>query len=371
MDARHHGRVGAEAGLRAGDAHVGRIDPLQHSEGGAEHRAIGLLADDTGHGDGGGVEPSQHGRLAEDVVGLEDAALALEPEEDGGEGRVRQAGAEDDVGGAALDGVEGEHVRRAEAFQAAQPVFEGGGRGRFHRGGGYRESGRAPREAGGLPILTAWHAHGSLLPPLSPRGGDPVPAMRAADLHRVHGLGGGGVPVPGVRAGGGAADETVLDSGAATPGSDYRPDRGQRARLVRGGRGDGDVSLWGGSVTSVHQDYALFGRFVDQGEYWRLGTSAFLHYGLLHLGMNMLVLWWLGRMLEPGIGGARLLLLYGVAMLGGSLGALLLDPNAFTAGASGRCSGWAGRWWWRNGRLGSTGRTRACSGSCSSTSSSR
>ena len=104
----------------------------------------------------------------------------------------------------------------------------------------------------------------------------------------------------------------------------------------------GDVSLWGGQVTSVHFDYALQGQLVDQGEYWRLGTSAFLHYGLLHLGMNMLVLWWLGRMLEPGIGGARLLLLYGVAMLGGSLGALMLDPNAFTAGASGAVFGLGG-----------------------------
>ena len=104
----------------------------------------------------------------------------------------------------------------------------------------------------------------------------------------------------------------------------------------------GDVSLWGGTVTSIHSDYALRGQFVDDGEYWRLVTSGFLHYGLLHLGMNMLVLWWLGRMLEPGIGGARLLLLYAVSMLGGSLGALALDPNVFTAGASGAVFGLGG-----------------------------
>lgn len=104
----------------------------------------------------------------------------------------------------------------------------------------------------------------------------------------------------------------------------------------------GDVSLWGGQVTSIHYDYALFGRFVDGGDSYRLVTSGFLHYGLLHLGMNMLVLWWLGRMLEPGIGGARLLLLYGVSLLGGSLGALALDPNVFTAGASGTVFGLGG-----------------------------
>ena len=104
----------------------------------------------------------------------------------------------------------------------------------------------------------------------------------------------------------------------------------------------GDVSLWGGQVTSVHFDFALFGRFVDNGEYWRLVTSGFLHYGLLHLGMNMLVLWWLGRLLEPAVGGVRFLLIYAVALLGGSLGALLLDPNAFTAGASGAVFGLGG-----------------------------
>ena len=104
----------------------------------------------------------------------------------------------------------------------------------------------------------------------------------------------------------------------------------------------GDVSLWGGSVTSVHFDFALQGQLVDHGDYWRLVTSGFLHYGLLHLGMNMLVLWWLGRLLEPAVGGARFLLIYGVALLGGSLGALLVDPNAFTAGASGAVFGLGG-----------------------------
>ncbi len=104
----------------------------------------------------------------------------------------------------------------------------------------------------------------------------------------------------------------------------------------------GEVSLWGGGVTSIHRDFALEGSLVDSGEYWRLVTSGFLHYGLLHLGMNMLVLWWLGRMLETGAGWARLLLLYAVSLLGGSLGALALDPNAFTAGASGAVFGLGG-----------------------------
>lgn len=104
----------------------------------------------------------------------------------------------------------------------------------------------------------------------------------------------------------------------------------------------GDLSIWGGRITEIHRDFALLGRDVDNGEYWRLFTSAFLHYGLFHLAMNMIVLVWLGRLLEPAIGGPRLLLLYAVALCGGALGALLVEPNGLTAGASGAVFGLAG-----------------------------
>jgi membrane associated rhomboid family serine protease len=105
----------------------------------------------------------------------------------------------------------------------------------------------------------------------------------------------------------------------------------------------GSLSLWGGGVTEIHADFALHGAFVhEQGEWWRLVTSAFLHYGLIHMGMNILILVFLGRMLEPVIGGWRMLLLYGVSLTGGALGALLVEPNAFTAGASGAVFGLAG-----------------------------
>ena len=38
------------------------------------------------------------------------------------------------------------------------------------------------------------------------------------------------------------------------------------------------------------------------GEYWRLLTSMFLHVNLMHIAMNMLALWSLGRILEPELG---------------------------------------------------------------------
>ena len=49
---------------------------------------------------------------------------------------------------------------------------------------------------------------------------------------------------------------------------------------------------------------------LAEGEWWRLLTAAFLHYGPIHLGMNMLALWWVGRPLEGYLGSLRYLLLY-------------------------------------------------------------
>ncbi len=74
---------------------------------------------------------------------------------------------------------------------------------------------------------------------------------------------------------------------------------------------------------------------VAEGEWWRLVTAAFLHYGPLHLGMNMLVLWILGPALEEYLGHGRFALLYLVSGLAGSAGALLWSPNVATVGASG------------------------------------
>jgi membrane associated rhomboid family serine protease len=79
----------------------------------------------------------------------------------------------------------------------------------------------------------------------------------------------------------------------------------------------------------------LYGPAVADGDWWRLVTSAFLHYGPLHLGMNMLVLWFIGPALEEYLGHARFALLYVVSGLAGAAGALILNPLSFTVGASG------------------------------------
>ncbi|HET9153992.1 MAG TPA: rhomboid family intramembrane serine protease [Solirubrobacterales bacterium] len=89
-------------------------------------------------------------------------------------------------------------------------------------------------------------------------------------------------------------------------------------------------------------DFALFGPAVAEGEWYRLITNAFLHEGIIHIGFNMFLLLILGRLLEPALGTPRFLVLYFASLLAGSLGALIVDPNALGLGASGAVFGLAG-----------------------------
>jgi membrane associated rhomboid family serine protease len=92
----------------------------------------------------------------------------------------------------------------------------------------------------------------------------------------------------------------------------------------------------------IFENGALYGPLVDRGDWWRLITAAFLHYGPIHLGMNMLALWWFGGVVEQALGRGRFLLLYLVSGLAGSAGALLAKPDAVTVGASGAVFGMLG-----------------------------
>jgi membrane associated rhomboid family serine protease len=78
---------------------------------------------------------------------------------------------------------------------------------------------------------------------------------------------------------------------------------------------------------------------VSHGEWWRLVTAAFLHYGPIHLALNMFSLYFAGSILEHVIGRWRYLLLYFVAGIAGSAGALYHSADAATAGASGAIFG--------------------------------
>jgi membrane associated rhomboid family serine protease len=81
---------------------------------------------------------------------------------------------------------------------------------------------------------------------------------------------------------------------------------------------------------------------IANHEYWRLISAGFLHAGLAHLAFNMFALYILGTLLEPAVGRFRFGLIYFVSLLAGSFGALLLEPNSPTVGASGAIFGLMG-----------------------------
>jgi membrane associated rhomboid family serine protease len=104
------------------------------------------------------------------------------------------------------------------------------------------------------------------------------------------------------------------------------------AELIQGG------GVYGINST-IFQKGVLQAQFIADGDYWRLITAAFLHYGPFHLLLNMLGLYWFGSLLERRLGSGRFLLLYFVSGLAGSAGALVLSPLNFTVGASGAIFG--------------------------------
>ena len=93
---------------------------------------------------------------------------------------------------------------------------------------------------------------------------------------------------------------------------------------------------------SVDGHYALWGPMVASGEWWRLITSGFLHASLIHIGSNMLALFFIGRALEPALGSLRFGLIYFVSLAAGSLGVLALEPDSLSLGASGAIFGLMG-----------------------------
>jgi membrane associated rhomboid family serine protease len=99
----------------------------------------------------------------------------------------------------------------------------------------------------------------------------------------------------------------------------------------------GSSGLNGGG--SVIHDAGVRGPDIANGDWWRVISGGFLHAGLIHIAFNMYVLYYAGSILEPGIGTPRFLGIYFVSLVAGSLGALIVDPNTLTVGASGAIFG--------------------------------
>jgi membrane associated rhomboid family serine protease len=105
----------------------------------------------------------------------------------------------------------------------------------------------------------------------------------------------------------------------------------------------GQFSLENSPLSSVMAHGALFApNIAVDHQYYRILTSGFLHWNVIHIGFNMLVLYQLGLMLENGVGSVKFAVVYFVALFAGSLGALIATPNTVSAGASGAIFGLMG-----------------------------
>ncbi len=85
---------------------------------------------------------------------------------------------------------------------------------------------------------------------------------------------------------------------------------------------------------------------IENGEYYRLFTSMFLHFGFSHLLNNMVTLVIIGRNVEPVVGKVRFFIIYFLSGLGGNIlsfaGELISGDYAVSAGASGAIFGLTG-----------------------------
>lgn len=93
-----------------------------------------------------------------------------------------------------------------------------------------------------------------------------------------------------------------------------------------------DMQAWGGTSATD----------VTNGEYWRLFTSNYLHYGIIHLAANMFSFNNLGRMLEQFIGWWRFALIYTFSGIMASAVSIWWNPFGLGAGASGAILGVVG-----------------------------
>jgi membrane associated rhomboid family serine protease len=109
--------------------------------------------------------------------------------------------------------------------------------------------------------------------------------------------------------------------------------------------GAGMLSGFGTDTSGMERvlaEGALVPAYVLQnGQWWRILTGAFLHGGLIHIGVNMMSLWFLGRFIEFALGSWRMLVVYMVSLGASGLGVVYFstNPDVATIGASGAIFG--------------------------------
>lgn len=113
------------------------------------------------------------------------------------------------------------------------------------------------------------------------------------------------------------------------------------------------MSIFGNTLDAQYmaEHGAMYPPYVaENGQYWRMFTSMFMHFGLMHILNNMIMLGAVGRIVEIAMGHVRFLIAYIVAGICGSVlsYAIMLHNNDYvvSAGASGAIFGIVGALVW-------------------------
>jgi rhomboid protease GluP len=104
------------------------------------------------------------------------------------------------------------------------------------------------------------------------------------------------------------------------------------------------MALFGAGIVTpepaVHLAFgANFGPLTWQGEPWRLLASAFIHFGVMHITLNMYALYSGGTRAEQLFGSTRFAVIYLLSAVAGSVVSSWWDPSRLSAGASGAVFG--------------------------------
>lgn len=87
--------------------------------------------------------------------------------------------------------------------------------------------------------------------------------------------------------------------------------------------------------STLFQDWVLYPLATRNGDWWQLVTAGFLHVGPIHILMNMIALWVIGRDMERVLGPLRFAVVYLLGVVGGNVAVYVFgNPAAPEAGAS-------------------------------------
>ena len=99
----------------------------------------------------------------------------------------------------------------------------------------------------------------------------------------------------------------------------------------------------------LYATLAQTGASFFDGEYWQVFTAMFVHFGVFHIGFNMIALYYFGRLNEIAYSrGEYLTVFFGAGLLGNVLSLFLIPLDIPTGGASGAIFGLVGSYAARN-----------------------